>query len=263
MLVLLVAAVLTALSAVLWAEEARGPATPESYVKKDSWQETMLASRERLVRSIKDRQGEVELGAWHTTGPLAAESFDAALFPEEGVDLLAVDEDNEFLWSEDQDNPEEEPSAALQDLLTDDTVDDEEDEAADETEADQWPDGKVHRLPGDESVSTYLFRSIETEKPLRLAASFGSGDGLAVWLNGTKLLSRDVVRAAAPNQDWVDLDLKPGENRLLLKIFNDSGQSFVSRAYLFCLPKILQRFIEIATRLTTFTAGDQLDCYLI
>ena len=215
--------VLSALSVALWAEEAKEPATPESYTKKSSWQQTMLAARARLARSMKDRQGEVELGAWHTTGPLAAESFDAALFPEEGVDLLAVDENDRFLWREGQDSPEEEPSAALQDLLTEDTVDDEEVEAADETGADHWPDGKVHRLPGNESVSTYLFRTFETEKPLTLAAGIGSSDSLAVWLNGTKLLSRDVVRAASPNQDWVDLELKRGENRLLLKVFNDSG----------------------------------------
>ena len=212
-----------AASAVLWAEEAKEPDAQKSYVKKGTWQETMLASRARLVRSMKDRRGEVKLGVWHTTGPLTAESFDVALFPEEGVDLLAVDEDDEFLWTEGEGRPAEDPKAALQDLLAEDEEDGEEAEVAEEDDAAHWPDGKVHRLPGDEWVSTYLFRIIETEKPLKLTAGFGSSDGLAVWLNGTKLLSRDVVRAAAPDQDWVDLNLEPGENRLLLKVFNNSG----------------------------------------
>jgi len=216
--------VLTVLSAVSWAEEAKEPAARESYVRKGTWQESMLASRARLARLMQDRQGEVELGPWHTTGPLTAESFDAAFFPEEGVDLLAVDENEEFLWTEGKDRPADDPDAALRDLLGEDEEDDLLAEADDKEDEAHWPDGKVHRLAGDEWVSTYLFRIVETEKPLRLTAGFGSSDGLAVWLNGTNLLSRDVVRTAAPNQDWVDLDLKPGENRLLLKIFNGSGQ---------------------------------------
>ena len=182
----------------------------------------MLASRARLAKARKEKQEEVKLGLWHTTGPLTAETFDVALFPEVEVDLMAMDEDDDFLWNSGRDSPDKGPDAELMDILQEDRENDIDE--ADLEDEQQWPDGQVHILHGGESVSTYLFRTIETEKPVKLAASFGSSDGLAVWLNGAKLLSRDVVRAAAPDQDWVELDLKPGENQLLVKIFNSSGQ---------------------------------------
>ena len=46
-----------------------------------------------------------------------------------------------------------------------------------------------------------------------------------MWLNGTLILSRDVDRAVRPNQDNAELNLKKGENKLLLKINNNSGDS--------------------------------------
>ena len=69
-------------------------------------------------------------------------------------------------------------------------------------------------------MSTYLFRTIHSDKPVRVTAGLGSDDGLEVWLNGAKLLVRNVARGLSPNADQVPLDLRPGENRLLLKIHN-------------------------------------------
>jgi formylglycine-generating enzyme required for sulfatase activity len=42
-------------------------------------------------------------------------------------------------------------------------------------------------------------------------------------LNGEQVIARDVPRIAAPNQDEVDLQLRAGENCLLLKIYNRTG----------------------------------------
>jgi hypothetical protein len=133
---------------------------------------------------------QVKLGPWYTTGSLKAQAFGDALFPEKGVDLSAKSPAGEPLWMA---RP-------------------------------QWRDGQPQELPSDGGRgSTYLFRTITTEKAAEASAGLGSDDGLEVWLNGKKLLSKDVPRTVSPNDDTVILDLQPGENHLLLKIYNRGG----------------------------------------
>jgi formylglycine-generating enzyme required for sulfatase activity len=132
---------------------------------------------------------KVSLGPWHTTGPLAAKEFNDSLFPEKGIDLEAKGPAGELLWHP---HPE-------------------------------WHDGEAHELPGGSHVATYLFRTITAEKPAQVSAGLGSDDGLEVWLNGKKLLSENVARGVSPNSDTVPLQLNQGENRLLLKIYNQTG----------------------------------------
>jgi formylglycine-generating enzyme required for sulfatase activity len=142
-----------------------------------------------LAASASAASPKIVLGPWHTTGPLAAKGFGDSLFPEKGIDLKAKGPAGAALW---QAHPE-------------------------------WRDGEPHDLPGGSSASTYLFRTITVEKPAQVSAGLGSDDGLEVWLNGTKLLSKDVARGLSPNSDTVALQLKQGENQLLLKIYNQSG----------------------------------------
>jgi len=132
---------------------------------------------------------EVTLGPWHTTGPLETKGFDEALFPEKGVDLEAKGPGGRRLWQQ----------------------------------RSEWVDGRVQDLPGSSSVATYLFRTIAVARPVSLRAELGSDDGLAVWLNGRQVWAHDVPRGAAPNQDRVRLNLKAGQNRLLMKIYNQGG----------------------------------------
>jgi formylglycine-generating enzyme required for sulfatase activity len=133
---------------------------------------------------------QVKLGPWYTTGSLKAQAFGDALFPEKGVDLSAKSPAGKPLWMA---RP-------------------------------QWRDGQPQELPSDGGRgSTYLFRTITTDKAAEASAGLGSDDGLEVWLNGKKLLSKDVARTVSPNDDTVILDLQAGENQLLLKIYNQSG----------------------------------------
>ena len=159
----------------------------DCYVKKSSWAETMLASRAAVARQLASAQ--VDLGAWHSSGPLKASSFTEALFPEQGVDLQAKSADGQTLWRV---HPE-------------------------------WTDGQVHMLDGSDRVSTYLFRTLKVPAAVSVEAGLGSDDGCELWLNGQKLLSNDVPRGPAPDQDRVTLNLQPGENRLLFKIHNNGG----------------------------------------
>jgi len=162
----------------------------EPYVKQATWVETMLATRASLVEPAEEGEREIEFSPWHTTGQLKCERFDEALFPEQGVDLAAKGQDGKPLWTEKPD----------------------------------LDDGCVHNLESHGGRGpTYLFRTITVKQPTTIRAGFGSDDGLAVWLDGEKLISNDVSRGVVPNSDFAELKLKPGENRLLLKIYNTGG----------------------------------------
>lgn len=89
----------------------------------------------------------------------------------------------------------------------------------------EWVDGQVHNdLPGDPAAN-FLFRTITVGKPQDLEISLGSDDGIRVYLNNELLLQRDDSRSAAADQEKLVLKLQRGENRLLVKILNFSGQS--------------------------------------
>ncbi|MBN2311816.1 MAG: SUMF1/EgtB/PvdO family nonheme iron enzyme [Candidatus Hydrogenedentes bacterium] len=166
---------------------AAAPELDALYVKQSSWAETMAACRAQYAKARGDTG--LSFGPWYATNPLRAKGFADALFPEQGVQLDAKAGDGSPLWHARAD----------------------------------WADGAVHDLPGDASVSTYLFRTITAAAPATVEARFGSDDGLAVWLNGQPVLTRDVPRSAAPNQDRIALELQAGENALLLKIYNRVG----------------------------------------
>jgi len=160
------------------------------YEKKSTWVETMLAARAQLAVPQEQGEQQIELSPWHTTGSLEAERFDEALFPEQGVDLKAKGDDGRPLW----------------------------------TEKPEYVDGRTHNLPATVGRGpTYLFRTIKANKETTLSAGFGSDDGLTVWLNGEKVLSQDVPRGVSANQNTAELKLEPGENKLLFKVFNNSG----------------------------------------
>jgi hypothetical protein len=86
-----------------------------------------------------------------------------------------------------------------------------------------YRDGEVHDLP-DTIGSTYLFRTIDASTARSLDLSLGSDDNITIWVNGaTPVFDKKVPRAAAPDQDRVTINLKPGRNQLLLRIQNTGG----------------------------------------
>lgn len=135
-----------------------------------------------------------QLGDWHVLGPFQAEtvreSFTRDFIAPDKIDLSQSFADSRLRW----------------------------------TPRSDFKDGAVHELTGENSA-TYLFRNITSTEAMPLLISLGSDDGLQVWLNGRKVLARDAERPAAPDQDWLELQLVPGENQLLLKINNGSGSS--------------------------------------
>jgi hypothetical protein len=74
----------------------------------------------------------------------------------------------------------------------------------------------------DDSL-VYLYHEIDAADGLTLPVSLGSDDTLTVFLNGKRVIERDVRRPAAPDQDQATLKLQPGKNQLLVKVGNAGG----------------------------------------
>lgn len=86
-----------------------------------------------------------------------------------------------------------------------------------------FPDGKVHALPQDGNSAWYLYRTIEAPSVTQLALSLGSDDGIRVWVNGKELLSKNVSRGPAADQEKLTVSLQKGTNHYLMKIVNAGG----------------------------------------
>ena len=79
--------------------------------------------------------------------------------------------------------------------------------------------------------SEFIAREIFAPTARKLDLSFGSDDGLVVYLNGAKVFETQSARAVAPDQDRVSLDLAAGRNLLVCKVVNTGGQAgFYHRA---------------------------------
>ncbi|MFP4058554.1 MAG: SUMF1/EgtB/PvdO family nonheme iron enzyme [Candidatus Brocadiia bacterium] len=179
-------------------------ADPPYYVKGDTWQETLRASREALLEheaklaakaeakpEAKTTPPGIELGTWYRIGPFYVEGgkkdFDHSFPPEKEIDLAASY--GKLRWRP----------------------------------APQYEDGVVHNMRAGTHGSTYLYRTIAAKKARALTGYFGSDDGMRAWLNGKLIISHDVPRGPSPNQEKAKLELQEGTNHLLLKIHNNSG----------------------------------------
>jgi hypothetical protein len=170
---------------------------PEMDSAQAAWEAEIAA---QLAES-PDGPDEVILSDWSVLGTLPAPGGDSSrafqedLGPEQGVDLEQTYLDGKLAW---RTQP-------------------------------RFVDGKVHLLP---SVigATYLYRTIESPGSRSIHVSLGSDDGIRVWINGHEALSNDTFRVAAPDQEQVTLELRPGTNALLVKIVNrDGGAGFYFR----------------------------------
>jgi WD40 repeat protein len=90
----------------------------------------------------------------------------------------------------------------------------------------EWKNGQLHAAVFSAANSAnYLHKVISVDSPRGLPVSLGSDDGIKVFLNGKQILANDIGRAAAPDQEKLTLNLRKGENHLLLKIHNGGGPS--------------------------------------
>jgi hypothetical protein len=51
----------------------------------------------------------------------------------------------------------------------------------------------------------------------------GSGDAVTIWLNGQPVFDKQVHRGAEPDEDTVEVNLRDGENTVLVKLSRGIG----------------------------------------
>ncbi len=167
---------------------------PAFYVRKATWFETMRASREALsmLRADGPEFQKNLLGPWYSIGPFRASggsAFSPFFPPEAEIDLTKTYNNGSLRW--------ENKSG--------------------------WADGSVIDLGPESMCAVFLFRTVTVPRDTILPVSLGSDDGIKVWVNGVEILANNVNRGVQPDQEFVDLVLKKGENKFLMKINNNQG----------------------------------------
>jgi len=80
------------------------------------------------------------------------------------------------------------------------------------------------------NVVAYAYTTIESDAAGKAILALGSDDGVKVWLNGEVIHENLIGRAASKDNDLVTVALKKGENPLLIKVEQGSGDwGFVLR----------------------------------
>ena len=150
----------------------------------------------------------VDFGRWYRCGPFspagsgeeARQQVYATDFGPEGVTSLALDDrfgDDQLPWT------------------FDGTLDDD----------------QAVSLPGETIGATYVGRSVWSPDARTITAFVGSDDGFALFLNGEEVAAHVVDRGVG-DEDEVRLDLRPGENVLVLKVVNTGGPTGYSFRWL-------------------------------
>ncbi len=170
------------------------PQDPEYYKKKDTWIETLVASREALTKYEKEIHSRfrLDLEPWYSVGFFQSkpgESFDQKFPPEDNSDLNEQYLNGKFKWEKQPD----------------------------------LNDGSINYFPDSSNYVIYLQRNINSDRDTTIKAYFGSDDGIKVWFNDSLIISHNVNRACRPNDEITNLNLKKGNNKLLMKINNNHG----------------------------------------
>jgi hypothetical protein len=183
--------------------------------------------------ALEKAGGKATLSPWRAVGPFEVASFDAAYAtafePEKAVDLTLTYEGGKLKWAE---RPE-------------------------------WVDGKAHSLTGN-FAATYLYRTIEADRPMPVTLSFGSDDAIKVWLNGEPVLANKVIRVVAPDQEKITVDLRAGKNELLVKVVNGGGgYAFYFRVAEMGLPDDVTGILKVAPAARTEAQARRLRAYFV
>jgi hypothetical protein len=136
---------------------------------------------------VAKAQVNVVMSPWNFVGPLPASSFDEAhskSFFDESASVDLTKPVADIAWKQ----------------------------------RDEFVDGKIYRFTPSDNVAFYLQRTMTTTNATKLTLRFGSDDGIRVWVNGQEKLNHKIGRDVFADQEQITVELKPGVNRLLLKI---------------------------------------------
>ncbi len=169
-----------------------GPVTAE-YVNKGTRADSVRATL--ATHSLPNLEGK-----WYYVGPFDnndGEAFETAYPPEKKVDLKATyagKGGKKISWEEFKGFK----PGQIVNLM-------------------KFPDTKTN-------AAIYLYHTFESPSDFKLTLSFGSDDTLSVFFNGKRVIHENHSRAAAADQDIVDVDVKQGTNELLIKVCQGAGE---------------------------------------
>jgi hypothetical protein len=92
-----------------------------------------------------------------------------------------------------------------------------------------WTDGAFHGGLSGEHAATYVYRNIRSDARQRVTLRIAADDALRVWLNQQEVFARNGEGDASALYERVQVELRPGNNELVMKVVNltgDAGFSF-------------------------------------
>jgi HEAT repeat protein len=81
----------------------------------------------------------------------------------------------------------------------------------------------LNAILGGDNRAAYLRSVISVPAAQKAQLAVGSDDGIKVWLNGEVVHADNASRGLTPDQDKVEVDLRAGENVLMMKITEGGG----------------------------------------
>lgn len=83
----------------------------------------------------------------------------------------------------------------------------------------------LHRhFKPNSKVSAYAAIIVHSPEDRQALMTAGSDDGVKIWINGTQILARDVGRGAKPDDERANVNLKAGDNEVLIRVTQGGGQ---------------------------------------
>ena len=83
---------------------------------------------------------------------------------------------------------------------------------------------ELDKVFGGNNRAAYLRTKVWSDEAQKVRLELGSDDGIKVWLNGQIVHANNATRPAGPGQDKVEVTLKQGWNKLLLKVTQSGGE---------------------------------------
>jgi hypothetical protein len=74
-----------------------------------------------------------------------------------------------------------------------------------------------------EEAVAYAYTEVYSPTSRKIKLYVGSDDGVKIWLNGENIFTNDVLRGFIYDEDKIEVQLKSGWNRLLIKVYNELG----------------------------------------
>jgi len=167
------------------------------YSKMNSWQETMLAARSRIIPLIDEEKkalSSIKLGVWHSSGSIDNGHFSDVTYPGAAPDFSSKHLTDNQHW----------------------------------TKQENWTDDQIIFFRKGPKTR-YLIRTISTDRARKIAAYIGAEKGTKVWLNGQEIFAEDKLGIRRKYLQKIPLTLRQGENELIIAVFK--GNSWMSGFY--------------------------------